>query len=94
MADPEYCGTTFPFSIITGRTIAGILEEDLDGCINIVREADTISGCRELLYRHGLFVGGSTGTVYRAIQNYFCRSFTVRPRVLFSVLRSRHGVSA
>jgi len=39
MADPEYCGTTFPFSIITGRTIAGILEEDLDGCINIVRDA-------------------------------------------------------
>jgi cysteine synthase A len=71
-----------------------LLQHAIIDDIVIVREADTIAGCRELLDRHGLFVGGSTGTVYRAIQNYFCRSFTVRPRVLFSVLRSRHGVSA
>ena len=60
-----------------------LLQHAIIDDIVIVREADTIAGCRELLDRHGLFVGGSTGTVYRAIQNYFCRSFTVRPRVLF-----------
>jgi 2,3-diaminopropionate biosynthesis protein SbnA len=35
-----------------------------------VPEIETVAGCRELLNRHGLFVGGSSGTVYAAIKNY------------------------
>lgn len=37
----------------------------------IVPERETILACRRLLDRHRLFVGGSTGTVYSAIQRYF-----------------------
>lgn len=42
-----------------------------------VSESETVEGCLELLNRHGLFVGGSTGSVYAAIQNYFS---TRKPR--------------
>lgn len=49
-----------------------------------VSERDTVMACHELLEQHGLFVGGSTGTVYSAIQHYFCdRSTKKRPKVLF-----------
>jgi cysteine synthase A len=52
--------------------------------VAIVSEADTVVGCRELLSRHRLFVGGSTGGVYSAIQKYFKRPITLsHPRVLF-----------
>ncbi len=36
-----------------------------------VSEPDVVHGCRELYARHGMFMGGSTGTVYQAIQSYF-----------------------
>jgi cysteine synthase A len=50
----------------------------------IVKETETIDACHLLLERHGLFVGGSTGTVYSAIRRYFPdRSSGRRPRVLF-----------
>jgi cysteine synthase A len=50
----------------------------------IVNETDTIDACHLLLERHGLFVGGSTGTVYSAIRRYFPdRSSGRQPRVLF-----------
>ena len=50
----------------------------------IVKETETIDACHLLLERHGLFVGGSTGTVYSAIRRYFPdRIGGRRPRVLF-----------
>jgi 2,3-diaminopropionate biosynthesis protein SbnA len=50
----------------------------------IVNETETIEACHRLLERHGLFVGGSTGTVYSAIRRYFPeRIGGRRPRVLF-----------
>lgn len=36
-----------------------------------VSEPDAVRGCRELYERTGMFMGGSTGTVYQAIQSYF-----------------------
>jgi 2,3-diaminopropionate biosynthesis protein SbnA len=52
--------------------------------VAVVREVDTIAACHELLDRHGLFAGGSTGTVYSAIQRYFSgMKLRARPRVLF-----------
>lgn len=50
----------------------------------IVSERETVAGCHELLEQHGLFVGGSTGTVYSAIQRYFAtKQLLSRPKVLF-----------
>ncbi len=49
-----------------------------------VSEPDVVLGCRELYARHGMFMGGSTGTVYRAIRSYFSdRSVGPRPVVAF-----------
>ncbi len=36
-----------------------------------VSESETVSGCYALLEEHGIFAGGSTGTVYFAIKRYF-----------------------
>lgn len=61
-----------------------LVKEAIIDDVIIVNEADTVSACHDLLERHGLFVGGSTGTVYSAIQRYFSdRSAGKRPRVLF-----------
>jgi cysteine synthase A len=51
----------------------------------LVREADTVAACRELVERHQLFVGGSSGSVYHAIKQYFGvpRSRRTEPTVLF-----------
>ncbi|OLR93909.1 2,3-diaminopropionate biosynthesis protein SbnA [Actinokineospora bangkokensis] len=37
----------------------------------IVSEPDTVRGCHDLLREHGLYAGGSTGTVYSALTRYF-----------------------
>ncbi|UUL82316.1 2,3-diaminopropionate biosynthesis protein SbnA [Sphingomonas qomolangmaensis] len=51
----------------------------------MVPEIDAVRACQELLDRHRLFVGASTGSVYSAIQRYFSgRSSGSAPaRVLF-----------
>lgn len=51
----------------------------------IVSEVDTIAACGELRSRHGLFLGGSSGSVYHAIRQYFQRapSGPAKPSVLF-----------
>ena len=36
----------------------------------MVSERDTIAGCEALLKQHGIFAGGSSGTVYSAISSY------------------------
>ncbi len=40
----------------------------------MVEESAAIIACRELLSERGLFVGGSSGSVYSAVKNYFCGS--------------------
>jgi 2,3-diaminopropionate biosynthesis protein SbnA len=61
-----------------------LIKEALFDDVVIVNETDTVAACHHLLTRHGLFVGGSTGTVYSAIQRYFA-NYTARkqPQVLF-----------
>lgn len=50
----------------------------------IVPEIDATRACQQLLDRHRLFVGASTGSVYSAIQRYFAgKASHVPPRVLF-----------
>lgn len=54
--------------------------------IEIVGERATVEACQQLLAQHGLFVGGSTGTVYAAVQSYFRRNkppIGKRPTVVF-----------
>ena len=53
---------------------AGIVPPLLDHArvddVVIVPESETARACRELLWKHGLFAGGSSGTSYAAIQQY------------------------
>jgi cysteine synthase A len=51
----------------------------------MISERETVQACRELLTVHGLFVGGSSGTVFAAIQRYTERMTRSRrrPKVLF-----------
>ena len=45
-----------------------------------------MAACRELLLTHGLFAGGSSGTVYAAVKRYATRmrgEGPQRPTVLF-----------
>lgn len=52
--------------------------------VAFVSEPDVVRGCHELYARTGMFMGGSTGTVYQAIQSYFSdRSIDRRPVVAF-----------
>lgn len=48
-----------------------------------VSERKTVRACRELLTTHGLFVGGSSGSVFAAIQQYAKQLCGARPSVLF-----------
>ncbi|SCF03660.1 cysteine synthase A [Micromonospora viridifaciens] len=49
----------------------------------IVPEVDAVRGCHELFERHGLYAGGSTGSVYSAIERYFADHRGPRPTVAF-----------
>src|SRR5262245_11455207 len=50
----------------------------------LIPETETIQACHELLTVHGLFVGGSSGTVFAAIKRYTARiTRGRRPTVLF-----------
>jgi len=52
----------------------------------LIPERETVAACRELLLTHGLFAGGSSGTVYAAVKRYATRmrgEGPQRPTVLF-----------
>src|SRR5213076_2822840 len=36
----------------------------------LILELETASACRELLFEHGIFAGGSSGTAYAAVKRY------------------------
>ena len=48
-----------------------------------VPERDTVEGCHHLLRRHGIYAGGSSGTVYTAINSYFAGYRGPTPTVAF-----------
>jgi 2,3-diaminopropionate biosynthesis protein SbnA len=61
-----------------------LLREALIDDVVLVPEHETVAACHRLLRTHGLFAGGSTGTIYSAIHKYFRRqTCKPRPRVLF-----------
>jgi cysteine synthase A len=50
----------------------------------LIPEREAVQACRELLTAHGLFVGGSTGSVFAAIKRYAAKmKGSKRPTVLF-----------
>ena len=50
----------------------------------LIPERETVAACRELLLTHGLFAGGSSGTVFAAVKRYATRlRGPRRPTVLF-----------
>src|SRR5438128_5892284 len=50
----------------------------------LVSERETVQACRELLMRHGLFVGGSSGKAFAAVKRYAARMQAHNhPTVLF-----------
>jgi len=50
----------------------------------LIPERETVAACRELLLEHGLFAGGSSGTVFAAVKRYAARmAGGERPTVLF-----------
>jgi N-(2-amino-2-carboxyethyl)-L-glutamate synthase len=50
----------------------------------LIPERETVAACRELLLTHGLFAGGSSGTVFAAVKRYATRMRgPTRPTVLF-----------
>ena len=68
-------GSSMRPPILNGATIDEVV---------YVSEPDVVRGCRELYEHHGMFMGGSTGTVYQAIRQYFSgRSLPRRPTVAF-----------
>lgn len=70
---------------IGASIVPELLKHALIDDVVMVRERDTAEGCRLLLHEHGLFVGGSSGTVYQAIRQYTARigNRSNPPSVLF-----------
>jgi len=61
-----------------------LVEHALIDDVVMVSEPETVAACHVLLQHHGLFVGGSSGSAYAAVQRVFARRRgTEKPRVLF-----------
>ncbi|MFD7614225.1 2,3-diaminopropionate biosynthesis protein SbnA [Streptomyces sp. NPDC059828] len=59
----------------------------------IVPERQAVEGCHELFQRHGLYAGGSTGSVYAAIRGYFDASRPAGRRPTVTFLCADRGAS-
>lgn len=68
---------------IGSSMVPGILKSAEIDDVVIVDEVSTILNCHELLQQHFIYSGGSSGSVYAAIKNYFGgRKFDKRPNVV------------
>lgn len=56
----------------------------------IVDEAETIAGCHALVREHGIFAGGSSGSVFAAISKFF-RGRPAGPRAVVATLFADRG---
>lgn len=70
---------------IGSSIVPPLCERALIDDVVIVPEPQAVLGCHELFERHGLYAGGSTGSVYAAIQTYFAERPVSgrRPAVVF-----------
>lgn len=69
---------------IGSSMVPDILREAIIDEVVHVEEVDTVAGCYRLFEDHCLFGGGSSGTSYFAVQQYFQdKHFEKRPKVVF-----------
>lgn len=54
-----------------------------------VNEQETMDSCRELLEKHNLFVGGSSGSVHAAVKKYFKENGIDRPTNVMCVFADK-----
>ncbi len=67
-------GLNFPSAFMQKAVVDGFA---------VVSEPDTIRACYDLLQEHSEFVGGSTGTIFHAVKDYFAgKEFEHPPNVL------------
>lgn len=66
-----------------------ILEEAIIDDVVMVTEYETIVGCKELLEKHNLFAGGSSGSVYVGIKKYFSNRQIYKPVNVMCVFADR-----
>lgn len=62
---------------------SALIDEAVIDDVVMVSELDSALACHDLLRRYGLHVGGSTGSVYHAVQSYFPTTCLARPVVAF-----------
>jgi cysteine synthase A len=68
---------------IGSSMVPGILKDAVIHDVVIVDELSSIDACHELLEKHGLFVGGSSGSVISGIRKYFSsKKFPGTPNVV------------
>ncbi|HSO00826.1 MAG TPA: 2,3-diaminopropionate biosynthesis protein SbnA [Candidatus Nanopelagicales bacterium] len=61
-----------------------LLEHAIIDEVAIIPEIEAVQACRELLWKHGLFVGGSSGSCYAAVKRYLPKiRSSSPPNVLF-----------
>lgn len=68
---------------IGASIVPTLLAQALVDEVSIVSEAASIAACRTLLTRHGLFVGGSSGSVFAAVSEYDFSRHAGRPTAVF-----------
>ncbi|WP_179032711.1 2,3-diaminopropionate biosynthesis protein SbnA [Paenibacillus kribbensis] len=65
-----------------------------EACIDeviMVSEINTVSGCHELYNNHAIFAGGSSGTAFYAVKEYFTnKQLEYKPNVIF--ICADHGM--
>ncbi|MFF2886923.1 2,3-diaminopropionate biosynthesis protein SbnA [Paenibacillus sp. NPDC057967] len=68
---------------IGSSLVPPILENARIDDIVIVNEVSSINNCHELLHSHGIFVGGSSGSVVSAVKTFFKgKKFNKPPKVM------------
>lgn len=76
---------------IGSSIVPPLCEQALIDEVEIVSETRAIEGCHALVANHGLFAGGSTGSVYAAIQSYFARNPPTSARPVVAMLAADRG---
>ena len=68
---------------IGSSIVPPLVRQALIDDVVIVPEAEAVAGCHRLLRHHGIYAGGSTGSVYAAIERYFAGHRGRPPTVAF-----------
>jgi cysteine synthase A len=74
---------------IGSSIVPTILERAKIDDVVIVDEAETIAGCYALVREHGIFAGGSSGSVMAAIRKYFRNRIIARGAVVATLFADR-----